>query len=84
MRATVIYCDVCRGVIVERSWEDEAHPLVVKTTCSYQNPLGEITGDAQACEIDYREVCQRCQRSVSEAITEAILRLREPKPATAP
>jgi hypothetical protein len=73
---TTYYCDICGTKCEQRS---EMSPMLIRTTCNAQNPMGDHGGNYIKSEFDAKEVCDTCQRHISEACAKAISRRKEVK-----
>lgn len=84
-RETIIRCDCCRAKI------DQGERFCLLTNVTYRsygggfNPLSGIenTQDGVSVTIDWSEVCDPCQRAISQAVASTVEQLREPKPEAA-
>lgn len=81
MKVTKHFCDLCK----EEGLAMTLKPLKISIFCESQNPLTMKTTVAtnyqDAC-MELADVCEKCRRSVCEAIADQVLRIN-PELATA-
>lgn len=80
MRTVTIICDICGKEMPQRGWEDAPRCFAVKTHCSSQNPMADITKDAKFQDNTYeaKDVCQPCMRYLARIIANGIEYLGNP------
>ena len=71
-------CDLCKGEIMERTWEHAPSNFSVVSYCASQNPLGQLGYGFQQAEVLIKECCQKCQHELAKTI---MAKLKELSPA---
>ena len=74
MKKQIFICDICGKELDGNNWEDGGR-IEISIYQSSQNPLYEVDkqGDYQTAMYNKPDVCYKCVRRVSEAVSKALL-----------